>query len=454
MFVFVPTSRGTVQRLRVAAVSNRAIQIMGKNKKPENNKIVSQSKQTDRSDHTSSSAAAPLAAEAPSSKQKKKEKELSSTNPLNAWAVWLLVMLLALAYVAIVPPPGAVTLAIAPTRSASGSVVEPPRVSFEDAHAGGAKLRQQSTSSRSTPPPSPKPVPKPVPTPMVIATPPDCKDEEDQRDCEYWSSQGECSKNPTFMLEKCKKSCNACNAPKKVDRCAWDPSPDAPMGVPPGGMASIRAKALSLPLLEPSVLSEDPLILQFDNFIQPSEADAIMAAGAKMGYQPSEVLDKGHGDWKRSMHRTSSSTHCHASQPCWKVMEPLLTRAFPIVGMGERHAEVQLLEYAEGQYYKSHSDFLGGSENFMAGPRALTLLMYLDDPPEGGETAFPEIGLTVQAKRGRAILWPSALDQNPRVKDTRTKHQALPVLRGGKHAVNIWYYQRDFWEASSKGCMG
>jgi len=231
------------------------------------------------------------------------------------------------------------------------------------------------------------------------------------------------------------------------------------MGVPAGGMAAIRAAALAHPELTPSVLSEDPLVLQFDTFLSADECAKVVAAGHAMGYQPSEVLDKGKtsagsADYKRSLHRTSSSTHCHASQPCYQSVRPLIERAKPVVGMGERHTEVQLLKYDAGQYYRSHSDFLGGSEQFMAGPRALTLLMYLDDPPEGGETAFPELGLTVNAKRGRAILWPSALDEQPLVKDSRTRHQALPVRGGGKHAVNLWYYQRDMWEASRQGCLG
>lgn len=122
--------------------------------------------------------------------------------------------------------------------------------------------------------------------------------------------------------------------------------------------------------------------------------------------------------------------------------------------MTASHTEVQLLRYDEGQYYKSHSDFLGGSETLRAGPRALTLFVYLDDVAEGGETHFPELGLSVQPKRGRGVLWPSVLDTAPLVKDTRTRHQGLPVRRGRKHAINVWYYQRNFWEARGLGCIG
>ena len=38
----------------------------------------------------------------------------------------------------------------------------------------------------------------------------DCKDSN--ADCGYWSKLGECSKNPGFMNQYCKLSCNVCNS--------------------------------------------------------------------------------------------------------------------------------------------------------------------------------------------------------------------------------------------------
>jgi hypothetical protein len=48
----------------------------------------------------------------------------------------------------------------------------------------------------------------------------------------------------------------------------------------------------------------------------------------------------------------------------------------------------------------------------------------------GGGTNFPLLGnLTVMPKKGRALIWPSVLDEDPNAKDARTDHQALPVRR-------------------------
>jgi hypothetical protein len=37
------------------------------------------------------------------------------------------------------------------------------------------------------------------------------------RDCEYWSTIGECSKNPDFMGTACKRSCGLCQPDVKSD---------------------------------------------------------------------------------------------------------------------------------------------------------------------------------------------------------------------------------------------
>ena len=114
-----------------------------------------------------------------------------------------------------------------------------------------------------------------------------------------------------------------------------------------------------------------------------------------------------------------------------------------------------------------------------------------------GGTNFPALNLTVTPKRGRAALWPSVLNEYPNKKDSRTNHQALPVVEGvkygGKHIrffvrikwfviavrkpetthnateltrsllnakcwlqkiylANAWIHQRDFKTNSKKGC--
>ena len=78
--------------------------------------------------------------------------------------------------------------------------------------------------------------------------------------------------------------------------------------------------------------------------------------------------------------------------------------------------------------------------------------MYLNDVEEGGGTNFPTLNITIQPKRGRAVLWPSVLNEEPNRKDPRTNHQALPVTKGIKFGANAWVHQRDYKTYSQKGC--
>jgi len=58
----------------------------------------------------------------------------------------------------------------------------------------------------------------------------------------------------------------------------------------------------------------------------------------------------------------------------------------------------------------------------------------LNDVEAGGGTRFSLLNHTVEAKRGRVLLWPSVLDSDPNKKDGRTDHEALPVEAGVKYA--------------------
>jgi hypothetical protein len=86
--------------------------------------------------------------------------------------------------------------------------------------------------------------------------------------------------------------------------------------------------------------------------------------------------------------------------------------------------------------FHSH-DFIPAQVDQPVGPRILTFYIYLSDVEEGGGTNFPHIDpsnpdFTVMPKKGRAVLWPSVLNEQPDVQDDRTLHQALPVTKGQK----------------------
>ena len=90
-------------------------------------------------------------------------------------------------------------------------------------------------------------------------------------------------------------------------------------------------------------------------------------------------------------------------------------------------------------FFQTHNDYIPYQLNRPCGVRVLTFYIYLNDVEEGGGTNFPHIDATVSPKRGRAVLWPSVFNEDPHIKDTRSDHQAMPVIQGVKYgAVSLF----------------
>ena len=112
---------------------------------------------------------------------------------------------------------------------------------------------------------------------------------------------------------------------------------------------------------------------------------------------------------------------------------------------------LQVLKYEIGQFYKTHHDQNSPTTSAW-GPRMYTFFMYLNDGEGGGETHFPRLNITISPKRGRALLWPSVLDDDPKERDFRTEHEAVVVTAGKKYAANYWLHMYDFQLANDRGC--
>ncbi|MCX6212991.1 2OG-Fe(II) oxygenase [Spirosoma sp.] len=91
---------------------------------------------------------------------------------------------------------------------------------------------------------------------------------------------------------------------------------------------------------------------------------------------------------------------------------------------------IQCVRYALGQQFKPHYDGGNGYD------RVHTILVYLNDDFERGETYFPEINMKIQPKAGRALYFRN-LDNNLEIIPT-SLHAGLPVDKGIKYGCNIW----------------
>jgi prolyl 4-hydroxylase len=183
------------------------------------------------------------------------------------------------------------------------------------------------------------------------------------------------------------------------------------------------------------VIHRDPLIMIADDFLQPGEAEH-MIAYAKPRMERSRVL----GDQKYSEGRTSSSAYLTKSAD--HVIRCIEERASHITGIPVNTTEsLQVVWYTKGQEFRPHFDYIS-HKNLLTdywtklGQRYVTMLVYMNEPEEGGGTSFPTLNLEVKPKKNAAVIWYNVgLDEK---EDPRTLHGGSPVLRGEKYAINIW----------------
>ena len=120
-------------------------------------------------------------------------------------------------------------------------------------------------------------------------------------------------------------------------------------------------------------------------------------------------------------------------------------RLADLLDMPVDHGEgLQILHYLPGQEYEPHFDWFDpelpgfAAITAMGGQRIASIVMYLNTPDQGGGTAFPEIGLTVTARRGSAVYF--AYDSG----DKSSLHAGLPVTRGEKWIATKWLRERPY----------
>jgi prolyl 4-hydroxylase len=109
---------------------------------------------------------------------------------------------------------------------------------------------------------------------------------------------------------------------------------------------------------------------------------------------------------------------------------------------------LQILHYGTTGEYRPHFDYFppdqAGSAVHTAhgGQRVATLVIYLNDVADGGETIFPEAGMSVAANKGGAVYFRYLNGQ--RQLDPLTLHGGAPVLGGDKWIMTKWMRERAY----------
>lgn len=115
----------------------------------------------------------------------------------------------------------------------------------------------------------------------------------------------------------------------------------------------------------------------------------------------------------------------------------------------ENAEELQVVRYLPDQYYNEHHDACCDDNDkckeFVkrGGQRKLTILIYLNDQFEEGNTYFKNLDLKMKAKPGDAIVF-YPLAKNSSYCHPLALHAGMPVKSGEKWIANVWFRERKF----------
>jgi len=173
---------------------------------------------------------------------------------------------------------------------------------------------------------------------------------------------------------------------------------------------------------------DEPLILILENVLSSSECEALIDL-AKDRMQRAKI-GKSH---VLSDIRTSSSMFFEESEN--ELIHKIETRVSNLMNIPISHAEpLQILHYNVGDQYQSHFDYFTSSN--VVNNRISTLVMYLNDVEEGGETHFPSLHFSVTPKKGSAVYF--EYFYNDYHLNELTLHGGNPVAVGEKWVATQW----------------
>jgi prolyl 4-hydroxylase len=230
------------------------------------------------------------------------------------------------------------------------------------------------------------------------------------------------------------------------------------LGLPAAGAASSAALAVPVVKLDATGTMVDagdkwvevrehreaPDLWVFSNLLSAAECTALMDAAAPRLVR-SRTVDTLTGGEELNHDRTSHGMFYTRGETA--IVTRVEARIARLLNWPVQNGEgLQVLRYRCGAEYKPHYDYFDPGEPGTArilqrgGQRVGSLIMYLQEPEEGGATVFPDIGLKVRPQRGSAVFF-----SYPRAHPVSlTLHGGEPVRAGEKWIATKWLREREF----------
>ncbi len=175
---------------------------------------------------------------------------------------------------------------------------------------------------------------------------------------------------------------------------------------------------------------EEPLVVVLGNVLSDEECDELIRLSKDRMKRSKIGTERVENEL-----RTSSGSFIEESEN--DIVSRVEQRISAIMNIPIEHCEgLQILQYKPGQEYKAHYDYFSSTSKVISNNRISTLVMYLNDVEEGGETYFPKLNFTVSPKKGMAVYF--EYFYNDQTLNELTLHGGAPVITGEKWVATQW----------------
>ena len=190
-----------------------------------------------------------------------------------------------------------------------------------------------------------------------------------------------------------------------------------------------------------NILSNKLTIFEIENFLSDKYCEKLIEV-SKEKLKPSMVGTKENANVNDV--RTSQNTFIPINAD--KLISKIFYKIVKLTGKNPKQFDkhFQVVKYEDGQEYKKHLD---PSVSIITEKkychRFFTILLYLNDVEEGGETYFPNLDIKVKPKKGKLVYFQNyKKDKEEYVIDTKSYHSSLPVKNCEKWVANLWFHKK------------
>ena len=191
-------------------------------------------------------------------------------------------------------------------------------------------------------------------------------------------------------------------------------------------------------------------VLEIPNLLTSEECDKIIETANMLGLESSEVVDYGSDLTTKKDEKYRKSKQVWIPDNNGSIFQKIANITEKLTKLPVENQEtLQVVSYDKGGHFEEHYDGCVYEDrtycdklNRNGGERKATLLMYLNDDFEGGETEFVNINIKIKPKKGNAILFIDTTDDQINIKESM--HRGCPVLNGRKWICTKWIHFNKF----------